>query len=204
MNNSYFNQFLNNHTWSQLQGSNPMGRKYWESPIFRTKTKGNVVNNVYTKDGWEFGVPYNVPANTKFEPVSSNKNDYHDPPNLFPNTRQGWINDSIVMNSITQDQVNNIEIYKQGLNSGWFPDYQGNFLDLKEPGATTQPCNFNFSQTFEPKQLDTDEQNKFYNIQLGQNMRLQSITCNGFVAGNNAIPNGWNKLPGAYYWAVTK
>ena len=93
------------------------------------------------------------------------------------------------------------------MNSGWFPDYCGNFLDLKERGSITQPCSFDFFQTFQPTQMNNNEENKFYNIQLAQNMRNQSIYSYGhrdlmdINARNN---NGYNHLPGSYFYAVSK
>lgn len=209
MNNAYFGQFLKNHTWSQLQGSNPLGRKYWESPVYTGRTKGNPVN-VYTQDTVDVGMKAPLPANSKFKLVSHNKWNYYDEdfleghPERFPNTLRKWKNLSIEAQLYDQNELNNISIYKQGLNSGWFPDYSGNFLDLKERGSVTRPCSFDFSQTFKPTQMDSYEQNKFYNIQLGQNMRNQSVQNYGFVAANpNPAPLGYIKRPGSYYFAVT-
>ena len=104
------------------------------------------------------------------------------------------------MTVYTQNQLNNMEIYKQGMNTGWFPDYHGNFLDLNEPGASTQACNFDYSQTFQPPKMDGYEQNKFYDIQLGQNMRNQIINHYGWV-GHGAGP--LLHRPATYYFAVT-
>ena len=200
MNNSYFGHFLNNHTWRTLQGPNPLGRKYWESPQYHTKSKNAIVNNIYTKDGWVLGVPYNVPANTSFEPVGGTfktfRTQSQDP---FPNTQQKWRNWMQNYGVFTQQQLDGITVFKQGLNSGWFADYNGNFLDLKERGSVTRPCSFDFSQTFKPNQLDTRDRNLFYGIQLGQNMRSQIVAEYPLNGGGR-----YNLLPGQYAYAVTR
>ena len=148
MNNAYFGQFLNNHTWSQLQGSNPLGRKYWESPVYIGKTTQNL-NMLLTQKSYDNYAYEDLQAGTYFQMAPAkyqyNRTDY-------PNTKRKFKKNVLNDNVYTQNQIDNIQIYKQGLNSGWFPDYSGNFLDLKERGSVTRPCSFDFSQNF----LDSD------------------------------------------------
>ena len=201
MNNQYFGKFLNNHTWKTLQGSHPLGRKYWESPRYYGKTKGNV--NIYTKDTFGFGFKGPVPPNTKFDTVNQDKWNWFDHfaagghPERFPNTKQFWRWNAKEGGIYTQAEQNQFELYKKGLNTGWFPDYAGDFQNLKESGTTT-PHNFDFSQTFKPGQMSANDENLFYNIQLGQNMRMQALQKYGGAHGN-----GFYHRAKSYYFAVT-